>query len=324
VPARKSRTPDKAGASSVAASLYADLKDVEWIPSDDADVFRLTFTSGREPRILKLAAQGIVAVWRELGAFPAMRRLGVPEVLEFEYTSEDLPGTTCEFHITRELGNPATANRAWADAWTNHRDRALEIATWLGDCVRRIEGLDWRDVPRANDPERAVKQGDDWLKPQHACLTSRADCPGWAIQFLEEVDKELTQPPQSFGGWGGEMLLAPKGDFVLIDWPGLGAAHEGSQAATALEVLLRFRADDPAPLVDRFLQGWSPGTIDAERLEHLRRRWAHSILWWAGLHLQMGGDPDVDLTRTYADAAYVLETYDPVAWVRRAGAFANA
>jgi hypothetical protein len=69
---------------------YPDLDRVAWIPSDDADVFRLNFTSGREPRILKMATHGIRAVWRELRAFPAMRRLGIAEVLEFEHTSDDL------------------------------------------------------------------------------------------------------------------------------------------------------------------------------------------------------------------------------------------
>src|SRR5256885_1019098 len=63
------------------------------------------------------------------------------------------------------------------------------------------------------------------------------------------------------------MLRAPDGRFVLIDWPGLGAAPRGSQAAAALETLLRFRAADPAPLVERFLAGWAP---DGGRLEGLR------------------------------------------------------
>ena len=72
---RRSRTPDESGARDIGRALYPDLDNVSWIPSDDADVFRLSFTSGREPRILKMARQGIPAVWRELGAFPAMQRL---------------------------------------------------------------------------------------------------------------------------------------------------------------------------------------------------------------------------------------------------------
>jgi hypothetical protein len=102
---------------------------VEWIPSDDADVFRLSFTSGREPRILKMATHGIRAVWREIGAFPAMRRLGIPEVLAFEYTSDDLPDLGIEFHVTWELAHPQQASRAMAKLWSSDRARAIVFKT---------------------------------------------------------------------------------------------------------------------------------------------------------------------------------------------------
>ena len=80
--APRTRTPQEPAARRIAGALYPDLDGVAWIPSDDADVFRLTFASGRAPRILKMATHGIQAVWREIGALPAMRRLGVPEVLD--------------------------------------------------------------------------------------------------------------------------------------------------------------------------------------------------------------------------------------------------
>jgi hypothetical protein len=118
------------------------------------------------------------------------------------------------------------------------------------------------------------------------------------------------------------MLRAPDGRFVLIDWPGLGAAPRGAQAALALEVLLRFRAPDPAPLVERFLAGWAPAGLDDGRLEDLRRWWTHGILWWAGLHLSLGADPGVDLTGVYAAARHSLDTDDPVGWLSRDAAAA--
>jgi hypothetical protein len=120
--APRSRTPNEPGARDIARALYPDLDSVDWIPSDDADVFRLSFTSGREPRILKMATHGIRVVRREIGAFPAMRRLGIPEVLEFEHTSDDLPDLGIEFHVTRELANPQQANKTMADLWTSDRD----------------------------------------------------------------------------------------------------------------------------------------------------------------------------------------------------------
>jgi hypothetical protein len=317
MPAPRSRTPNEPSARDIAGALYPDLGGIEWIPSDDADVFRLTFTSGREPRILKMATHGIRAVWREIGALPAMRRLGVTEVLEFEHTSEDLPDLGIEFHITRELASPEMAGRAMADLWTNEQPRALDVARWLGDATRRIESLDWRRVPRANSPEMTVEVGAQWWRPMYARLLARQDCPTWAREFVDRVSGELSRPLEAFGGWGGEMLRAPDGSFVLIDWPGLGAAPRASVAALALETLLRFRASDPAPLVDRFLAGWVPEGLDGSRLEELRLWWTHNILWWAGLSLSLGGHPDVDLTDVYEGASYSLETDDPAGWLRQ-------
>jgi hypothetical protein len=322
--APRSRTPNEPGARDIAQALYPDLDSVEWIPSDDADVFRLSFTSDREPRILKMAARGIRAVWREIGAFPAMRRLGIGEVLEFEHTSYDLPNLGIEFHVTVELAHPQQANRAMADLWISDRARALDVARWLGDCTRRIESLDWRRVPRANSPEQSVEMSVDWLRPQYGQLLARSDCPAWARTFIDQVCGTLSRPEafDSFGGWGGEMLQARDGRFVLIDWPGLGAAPRGSQAALALEILLRFGAADPAPLVARFLDGWVPAGLDPSRLEDLRLWWTHGILWWAGLDLSLGADPDAGLTDVYAAAWHSLQNDDPVSWLSRDAAAA--
>jgi hypothetical protein len=133
------------------------------------------------------------------------------------------------------------------------------------------------------------------------------------------VSATLSRPEafDSFGGWGGERLQARDGRFVLIDWPGLGAAPRGSLAALALEILLRFGAADPAPLVERFLAGWVPAGLDENRLEDLRLWWTHGILWWAGLSLSLGADSDVDLTDIYAAAWHALENDDPVSWLSR-------
>jgi hypothetical protein len=208
-----------------------------------------------------------------------MRRLGIPEVLEFEHTSDDLPDPGIEFHITPELAHPQQANRAIAELWASDRARALEVAHWLGECTGRIESLDWRRVPRVNSPEQYVAIGAHWRRPQYEQLLARSDCPAWARTFIEQVSGMLGRPEafDSFGGWAGELLQARDGRFVLIDWPGLGAAPRGSQAAAALEVLLRFGAADPAPLVERFLAGWVPAGLDRSRLEDLRLWWAHGI-----------------------------------------------
>ena len=175
----------------------------------------------------------------------------------------------------------------------------------------------WRRVPRANTPEQSVEIGTEWRGPQHGQLLARSDCPAWARTFIGQVSGALSRPEafDSFGGWGGELLQARDGRFVLIDWPGLGAAPRGSLAAAALEILLRFGAADPAPLVERFLAGWVPAGLDQSRLEDLRLWRAHGILWWAGLDLSLGADPDVGLPGVYAAARHCLESDDPVSWL---------
>jgi len=317
MPTRRPRTPNERAARRVAESLYEDVEGVRWIPSDDADVFRLTFTSDRNPRILKLAVPGIGAVWREIGAFPAMRRLGIPEVLEFEHTSDDLPGLGVEFHVTRKLADPQRAGRAMADLLADEPGRALDVAEWLGDCTRRIESLDWRRVPRANSPDQSIAVAAEWWQPQYARLAERSDCPTWAQTVLDRLVSVSTQRPEAFGGWGGELLHGPKATFVLIDWPALGAAHSGSFAASTLEALLRFRAADPAPLVERFLAGWRPGGLDDGDIENLRLWWTHNILWWAGWKLRDHHGPDADLADAYADVWRCLHTDDLGSWLRQ-------
>jgi hypothetical protein len=311
------RTPNSSAARRIAELLYADLEGLEWIPSDDADVFRLTFKSGRQPRILKLAAPGIRSVWREIGAFPAMRRLGIREVLEFEHTSEDLPDFGIEFHVTLELANPQRASRAMSDLWAEKRGRALDVAEWLGDCARRIESLDWRRVPRANTPERSVAMAAEWWRPQYARLAERSDCPTWVHKVLDRLGWVSSQPPEAFGGWGGEVLQAPNGKFVLIDWPGLGAAHRGSLAVATLETLLRFRAPDPTQLVEHFVAGWRPDGLDAAGIEDLRLWWTHNVLWWSGWSLGHDADPGPDLAEVYANVWQCLHSDDLASWLRR-------
>ena len=45
-------------------------------------------------------------------------------------------------------------------------------------------------------------------------------------------------------------------------------------------------------------------------------------MWWAGLDLSLGADPDVDLTGVYAAAWHCLENDDPVSWLSRDAAAA--
>ena len=73
---RRSRQPQAALAERIARSLYRGVAAVDWVPSDEADIFRLTFSSGLEPRYLKLPLPGTCVVAREVVMLPALRARG--------------------------------------------------------------------------------------------------------------------------------------------------------------------------------------------------------------------------------------------------------
>jgi hypothetical protein len=149
----RSRTPNEPGGRDIAAALYPDVDGIDWIPSDDADVFRLTFTSDRSPGFSRWLP---TESGSSGGRLPPFRRCAAwdPGVLQFEHTSDDLPDLGIDFHVTRELAHAQQASRALADLWTSQRARALDVTRWLGECTGRIESLDWRRVPRANSPNQ--------------------------------------------------------------------------------------------------------------------------------------------------------------------------
>src|SRR2546430_10490530 len=71
-------------------------------------------------------------------------------------------------YTTLFRSNPQQASRAMAELWINDRARALDVACWLGGWTGRIESLDWRQVPRANSPERSVEIGAQWRRDRES------------------------------------------------------------------------------------------------------------------------------------------------------------
>src|SRR5215467_10872601 len=132
----RSQRPQLALAERIARGLYADVGAVEWVPSDEADVFRLTFSSGLQPRYLKLPLPGTRVVAREVVMLPALRARGFP-VLEFEHWAGDPGDPRTAFHVTREAVHVTGAELVATDLAVGQR-----LAARLGRLVRRLEGLD--------------------------------------------------------------------------------------------------------------------------------------------------------------------------------------
>jgi hypothetical protein len=271
---RWSRRPQVALAERIARSLYRCVAAVEWIPSDEADVFRLTFSSELEPRYLKLPIQGIGAVWREVVLLPALRARGFP-VLEFEYRTSDLPDAGIEFHITREVEHVAGADLVAGDPPAGHR-----LATQLGRVVRRLEGLDARAIPGSL---RWNRRRSEWWRPQYRALIGDRRWPATDRSWAERILGRLDTPPTGFGGWFGEMLIRSDGSFVMIDWTTAGANWAGAQAAGAVEVLAGFGGEHSGELIRRFLHGYAPAGLEPPELDELRLWTVHGSLGWAML-----------------------------------------
>src|SRR5262249_21533494 len=133
---RWSRRPQAALAERIARSLYRNVAAVEWIPSDEADVFRLTLSSGSGPRYLKIPLPGTEVVAREVLMLPALRAHGFP-VLEFEHSTGDLAEAGTVFHVTREVEHVPGIELVASDP-----PAGLRLAVRLGQVVRRLEVLD--------------------------------------------------------------------------------------------------------------------------------------------------------------------------------------
>jgi hypothetical protein len=271
---RRSRQPQLALAERIARCLYDRLGAVEWVPSDEADVFRLTFSSGLEPRYLKLPLPGTRVVAREVVMLPALRARGFP-VLEFEHSTDDLPGAGTAFHVTREVEHVTGAELVAADRSAGHR-----LAARLGELVRRLEGLDAGEIPGS---VRWNRDPGEWWRPQYRALLEDGRWPPAACRWAERILARLDTPPTAFGGWFGEMLIRRDGSFVMIDWTTAGAYWTCGQAAICMEGLTEWGEEHKRDLVRHFLRGYAPAGLDQDELDELRLWSVHGPLGWTML-----------------------------------------
>jgi hypothetical protein len=262
-------------ADRIARGLYRCLDAVEWVPSDEADVFRLTFSSGLEPRYLKLPIPGTRVVSREVVMLPALRVRGFP-VLEFEHCSGDLADAGTAFHVTREVEHVTGAELVSSDPPAGHR-----LATRLGQIVRRLEGLDADTIPGS---VRWTSDQGEWWRPQYRALLEDRRWSAGARHWAERILERLDTPPTSFGGWYSEMLIRRDGSFVMIDWTTAGASWASEQAATCIEGLTEWSEEHKRDLARHFLRGYAPAGLKKTELDELRLWSIHGPLGWTMLH----------------------------------------
>lgn len=281
--------------------MYDRVAAVEWVPSDEADVFRLTFASGLEPRYLKVPLPGTRVVSREVAMLPVLRARGFP-VLEFEHSTDDLADAGTDFHVTREVAHVTGAELVTSDPSAGHR-----LAIGLGEIVRRLEGLEADAIPGGLRWNRDPSQ---WWRPRYRALLEDHRWPPAARQWAGRILERLNTRPPGFGGWFGEMLIRGDGSFVMIDWTTAGANWPCAQAAICMEGLAEWSVEHTRDLVRRFLHGYAPAGLKRSELDELRLWHIHGSLGWTMLR-----HPSEEEIRRATDAARRSEiSDDPAIW----------
>ena len=204
-----------------------------WIPSDEADVFELT-ADGHAPRIVKVERDGAWCVRREELAFPAMPSLGFSEFPEVEFATAALDSAARPFIVM-----PKTNGRPWPDLWAEDRRLAVWVTDRVGDFLRRLAAVDWRQVPGVVTPDERVGGFENWFARFFAPLLDHPMLAASDRARIDECLAAMREPPAAFGGWQfAQVLTDGRSTFVAIDWGNLGAywpLHDLAAAVCSLE-----------------------------------------------------------------------------------------
>ena len=225
-----------------------------WIPSDEADVFEL-FSDAHAPRIIKVEREGMWCVRREELAFPALRSRGFDEFPEIEFATASLESPLSSFTVM-----PKTEWRPWPELWAEDRRLAFWVAGRIGDFLRRLADVHWREIPGVVTPEERVRGfaiwfGDFFAPLMESPTLSRAD-----RARLDELLAAMRQPPDAFGGWQfAQALTDGRSTFVAVDWGNLGAYWRLHDLAAAICSLDDFGAGASPLLRPHLLDAFTNG-----------------------------------------------------------------
>lgn len=245
----------------------------EWIPSDEADVYRLSFDKGISAKIVKIERSDRWVVRREQVVFPALRAQRLTEFPEVEFTQNDLDVDGMPFMVM-----PETVWRPWNEIWEESDVLAVWIVERMGDFLRRLRSIDWREIPGAVSPALKSQSVGNWFKDWLAPLHTHASMRGSLEAAMAEILAMLAQEPEGFGGWqGGQVLTDGSRTFTAIDWGNIGAHWPLEDLAGAIAGLNNFSSEAPARLVPVLVSAYTGGLgLTSEEATELRL-W--QVLW---------------------------------------------
>jgi hypothetical protein len=251
----------------VARQLYGgEAAAVEWIDSDQADVFRLVLADGRADRIVKVQREcWEYVVRREQTALPVLRGMGLTELPLIEFTQDDLPG--CELPF---MTMPATPSRPLDEIYASSPVRARAVVERIGGFMSRLRRVPWERVPGVQSPATKVIEHGGSLWRALAPLAGHPLCRGQVAAVATELLRLARQEPRDFGGIQGLQVLTDGEEaFTWIDWSELGPVWAMYDLAWALRDLDRFGPDAPSTLEAVLLGAYCEAgrLTTAERLE---------------------------------------------------------
>jgi hypothetical protein len=213
------------------------------IPSDEADVYRLG------SHVVKVERPDSHVVLHEQAAFPALRQMGFREMPEIVLTQDDV-GETTRFNVM-----PFVPSRPLAEIWADDPGAVRETIAAVGDFLRRLSAVDWRDVPGVVPPDRQQASVHAWFERWLSVLP--------AVD-AEPVLQTLEVEPAEFGSWQFMQVLTLGGPgFTAIDFGNIGAywaaGDLSSSIATVQDVdgsLVRVLLDAYGPYDEDELARW--------------------------------------------------------------------
>jgi hypothetical protein len=237
-----------------------------WIPSDESDVF------ASDRWVAKIEREGWWTVRREVPAFPVLRAMGFDEFPEIVADHRDLAG-----HDEPAFAlMPRTLGRAFDELWRDDRSLAVWTVARIGDFLRRLETVDWREVPGVVRPDERVASYATWFEGFFAPLLDPANEALTDAERLrvEELFAAMREPPAAFGGWQfAQVLTDGRSTFTAIDWGNLGACWRCHDLAAAVCSLDDFGPDAPAVLRPVLLDAFTAGDGLDDEQSRLLDQW---------------------------------------------------
>ncbi len=266
-------------------------------------VYAVSFGDETEDKVIKLAGEGGWKPWAVLdeeAVMRALRRTGISEVPEIEYTQEDLGWSTVPFFVTRRV-QPGLQ----IETGLGPDDRDAErIWRQAGGLRARLGQVDWQCTTRTLTPRQAAEQILRFATGVEEALDQLPSYQGVFDRLLGTVKALATAQGEHFGqGDPAEILTAGDNNLALVDFSGFGGAHRRLRELGLLNGQLRWLYGGDPRIVTWHEQGFFGGeAVTAEMRQELTVWELYSLVSGVGWMTQVGWIAERDSQLAFAHA----------------------